>query len=872
MTVQRDVPGGSEMDHEASEGSNLVFAELRKVEEEIERLGFSLQETSTHVRQRSAEHLHLDVQVADLGLKLDSLHQSAQQKQEELSRACQVVEKVVQECESTVHENERIAHQLSVMSSRAMSLERELSSHHDMISRVRAATQRIVKAWEWDTETAAAQPIDYGNLLAGILELGQCMDFLAAHQEIPGRVVRALESLSKFYAGTDETGTRTRVSNEVVSQMDELLVKAIHDADKIAESLHQALRSVQESKRPTSMDHTELLNVKHKLEVENANLENKLKSMEADLARNLDVAINDEVVELRKYVQKLVEESKNLAEDGNLYREEIRKCEVSKRTLSDQVQVLEGVNQNLTQQNQSLRDHMESVRADLESRFFVSENNRRQLDIELKLVEAENARLNEEVKRLNSAVSNERKARVEAGDIWEGMTVGGEVHGTSKQPDLQAHNSYVESVNDLKAKLDASKAEAMQQRKEINELRTALDRSRESLRAAQEELRALQQTRVAQTFPDDQVAERERMTRIRSLQKENAECHAQLNQLSKEVVGLTDALEMVTKRAQDKDRKYIELQAKMDKIIRVASLVDPQLALDHQFSKVKPTKTKQKRRTQPAFTKAPPHSLATPLSSAGLNGTPGRPKRVENLIADVEGVYGRPRMAHNGVQRRPQSARARMELEVERMPGNRMEGGGEEGGYEYGRRLNRPLSANSGRYYRGDDVIYPPHLHEESLRDHGAQLDSRGSAQEFAAQGIDVFGTLRPLSHFLQSVREGSIIDETPICILVEYCNSEKHARRYDIQQYQLLYERLCSCLLEELRGKKFTVVGNRASGSTHAPEVEPRPGAFEIYVEWQDAMGDTNTVLLFSKLERMQYPNPETLATRIRTMLEERV
>ncbi|EKX34400.1 hypothetical protein GUITHDRAFT_155742, partial [Guillardia theta CCMP2712] len=332
------------------------------------------------------------------------------------------------------------------------------------------------------------------------------------------------------------------------------------------------------------------------------------------------------------------------------------------------------------------------------------------------------------------------------------MQGGDHVMGGGKEEELRSQISYLENnLSEVNALLDASKAESISKQKEITELRSALDRTKESLQAAQEEVKALQQNRSSQVFPDDQLAERERMTRIRSLQKENAECHAQLNQLSKEVVGLTDALEMVTKRAQDKDRKYLELQAKMDKIIRVASLVDPQLALDHQFSKVKPPKSKPKRKLQPSSSRGPSHSLSTPVNPAGLNGTPGRPKRVESLLTDLEDVYGRPRVAHNGVQRRPQSARARMELQVERTTGNRMEGGQEDGGFDYGRRLNRPLSANSGRYYRGDDGI-PHQLYEDNLRDSGPPMDSRGSAQDFAAQGIDVFGTLRPFSHLLQSV------------------------------------------------------------------------------------------------------------------------
>ena len=68
------------------------------------------------------------------------------------------------------------------------------------------------------------------------------------------------------------------------------------------------------------------------------------------------------------------------------------------------------------------------------------------------------------------------------------------------------------------------------------------------------------------------------------------------------------------------------------------------------------------------------------------------------------------------------------------------------------------------------------------------------------------------------------------------------------------------------MRGRYFTISSNKESGNRNALDVEPRAGAFEIYVEWSDAkVGNVNAVVLFSKLETLRYPNPANVAARLR-------
>jgi len=56
--------------------------------------------------------------------------------------------------------------------------------------------------------------------------------------------------------------------------------------------------------------------------------------------------------------------------------------------------------------------------------------------------------------------------------------------------------------------------------------------------------------------------------RVRSLLRENAECHAQIRLLGAEVVGLSEALEIVTKRAHDGEAKSAQIQNQVEYVTR----------------------------------------------------------------------------------------------------------------------------------------------------------------------------------------------------------------------------------------------------------------------------------------------------------------
>jgi hypothetical protein len=406
----------------------------------------------------------------------------------------------------------------------------------------------------------------------------------------------------------------------------------------------------------------------------------------------------------------------------------------------------------------------------------------------------------------------------------------------------------------------------------------------------------------------------ERNVRMRQLLKENAEWRAQVRQLSTEVVGLTEALEMVTKRAQDKDAKHAELQKKTDRILRLAGLVDPALAIEAQqngapvVSKKKKIKGTSRARNMSA---SPARGRSPPRASDIAGGTPPRYAResIQSSTAWQDGVppssylddpnlfpvvlprrtEGTLRPSSAGRQR-PHSARARIEM-LDQDNGVRIgaqHAWGETNGVgrrmEYlppatrmgeplgtvseirGMQARRPLSATAAQ--NG-----PPRPPETPPPTGGSAKSWRLTPQDRGGEGfmsvMPAEHTLRPFSHFVRAVQDGTITTLTPMRIIVEVCNSEHYSRRHDIIRYQQLYDKVAAAMYDHLRGRVVLVCPNGKGGSAgDSAQFEPRPGAFEVCVEWSGKDGATHTVVLFSKLETMRYPNPAQLAARLNTVL----
>jgi chromosome segregation ATPase len=147
-------------------------------------------------------------------------------------------------------------------------------------------------------------------------------------------------------------------------------------------------------------------------------------------------------------------------------------------------------------------------------------------------------------------------------------------------------------VHELQDALDAAGPNALAADADRAAARGALrdaqgeaDREREARRALQARLDSvteeLRELRLKEAAPGKQRERGEEhggggsggdntqlQMRVRSLLRENAECHAQIRLLGAEVVGLSEALEIVTKRAQDGEVKRAQIQSQVEFVTR----------------------------------------------------------------------------------------------------------------------------------------------------------------------------------------------------------------------------------------------------------------------------------------------------------------
>lgn len=676
---------------------------------------------------------------------------------------------------------------------------------------------------------------------------------------------------------------------------------------------------------------------------------------------------------LTRDVKRLVETGRELGEEGRRQREELRNAEFIKRELSDKVQLLEAevarLRENMTTSHSS--QFSETARTELESKYIDSESRRQSLEVDMKLAHAERQRLRQEVERLARELNEERMSvnRLQQDLELLNLRSTGSFIGSparergGRDSDARLRESE-DRVRQLQDELEAvrmrpgSEHNTASLRQEVGQLRQDLHASERSRRSLEEQLNAQQQQHVRSVRNDDADVERygsgddalfaegtesgkveelrkvchERNVRIRQLLKEKAECHAQVRQLSAEVVGLTEALELVTKRAKDKDVRHTELQAKMEKIVRLAGLVDPLLALDARAGPmlVGPRKKKFKSKTtsksarqpSPIYSRAE-HSLTPPRPrpdglttnqlarmEAWQDALSMQPTRHESPILNAA-PPSRPYGMQIGGRLRPQSARARIQdWEQDQSSAGMAPFEARQEYYPQRVSQQRPLSSPSRRPAVGEKdwvsnassdysnmppalAPYPP---ANPPRARPPPMDVRGlnsatssyrpspavrtvsdedrqdrdrDAAHYPPQTQGFVGNMRPFSFLVKCVKEGSVTAQTELRIVIEYCNSEHYSRRHDIGRYQQIYDRVTASLRENLRGRYFTITCNKDSGNRNAIDVEPRAGSFEIYVEWSDAKaGVVNAVVLFSKLESMRYPNPGNVAARLRAVL----
>jgi chromosome segregation ATPase len=790
------------------------------------------------------------------------------------------------------------------------------------------------------------------------LELAQARSKLAQVEKELVTLKGAMETLDKERAQAADTASaavkelndmKTRTAN--VENKLEVAVAQAQAADSNVASLEAQLAAKTTEVQSLSARAAELqgmlsdakaselgarANEEGALKARIAELEGELAEAEGRLASNNGVdALQQQVTALTRDVKQLVETGRELGEEGRRQREELRQAQSVKAELTDNLLSAQAEVARLREQKTSHSTHSESARSALESRYLESESKRQNLEVDMKLAIAERTRLREEVERLSKEVTDERVQVNRLHHELENERLRS-TGSFAASPSRQTSPSHVD--REMERRLRESEERCRELQDELYELKARsgsdlghydsppdVSGLRQELARREEEVRDLQQQlasarhhgkddwgaheRYASDRESGQLSEgtgcslcHERNIRIRTLLKDKAECHAQVRQLSSEVVGLTEALEMLTMRAKEKDSRHHELQAKMEKIVRLAGLVDPLLALDARagpMEKGGPRKKKLRakggakstRQPSPAYSReerslTPPRRHMDQLRSEAwqdiLSSQP-------NMMVPIAGAApARPTNVQMTAGRpRPQSARARMEdwerqvsagmpFSMAHQVDTRQEY------YPERATMQRPMSANAS----SDSANLAPYPPSNPPR-RPAPLDVRGQnsaystarpspaisngpdSAHYPSQTQGFVGNMRPFSYLVKCVKEGSITPQTELRIVIEYCNSEHYSRRHDIARYQHIFDRVTTSLRDNLRGRYFTISCNKESGNRNALDVEPRAGAFEIYVEWSDAKaGSVNAVVLFSKLETLRYPNPANVAARLRAVL----
>ena len=929
--------------------------ELEETKEKLDEAGFVQRETQTASQQYVAS---LEAQISTL--------QEAQEGSASAGEATKaVVQGVVQELQSTLAEKsaavEDVTAQLAAKDAQLASQEKDaqvalaaLQSKCDELQGLLAKAKEGKAATEKEMEDILAREAKLQGTLDGkTIRITSLEAELARTKEAQGgdAVIAAREvSAAPVGSCSADTARIAQLESELekakeassgsstqhaalVSGLETQLVaaKAVAnqlEADKEAlaaevTALQARLANLEAAAKaapamPTASEEAALKDV--------AALQQKVTELEQELSdaktrlestRGVDV-LQQQVMDLTRDVKRLVETGRELGEEGRRQREDLRQAEVVKRELTDKVVVLEAEVARLREGKTSHSNQWDQTRADLEAKYLDSESRRQNLQVDLKLADAERSRLRTEVERLSVDVNTERLNvhRLEQELEHERLRSTGSLSGSPSRAHeggtalLQAEDRCRQLQDEVLAlKKQLGRGELGEQqfggssgdegvlRGEIRRLRAALQDSEQARRTLEEQRGDVSDVHGRDLGPipivDGQGCRlcNERNMRIRTLLKEKAECHAQVRQLSSEVVGLTEALEMVTRRAQEKDVRHTELQAKMEKIVRLAGLVDPLLALE---ARAEPMKVGLKKKKLRAKGSSKTGRQPSPIHSRGGNSlTPPRRQQAEEAWGAPQGrlpmmAAARPYGAVSGVQvnvgrPRPQSARARIDhwREDGHDPANGFANANARQEYlpsASNSRASRPLSANASSEILGGP--YPPPANSRRPAPLNVRADPNGEYSQpssaysqiqegLPAQEQGFVGNMRPFSYLVKCVKEGSVTAQTELRIVIEYCNSEHYSRRHDIGRYQQIYERVASALREQLRGRIFTISYNKESGHRNAVDVEPRAGAFEVYVEWSDAkVGAVNAVVLFSKLETMRYPNPANVAARLRAVL----
>eukprot|EP00802_Teleaulax_amphioxeia_P000169 Tamp_00169.p1 GENE.Tamp_00169~~Tamp_00169.p1 ORF type:complete len:3645 (+),score=1200.53 Tamp_00169:164-10936(+) len=246
------------------------------------------------------------------------------------------------------------------------------------------------------------------------------------------------------------------------------------------------------------------------------------------------------------------------------------------------------------------RGEWESKNSMLENRLAEVEALRRQAEFDLTRAGQDRSALDAKLSEMGEELAN---ARVRITSLESSLKVaqqGGSESSAMLEERIRDLTSskerYERKYRETQAELKEVQEQLARSGRRVQELQEALDSSigpndSEALRRAEETAARERQSRKAvQAQLDAMNAEYQRLKdshtdsavpsatgpsdtshlqlRVRSLLRENAECHAQIRLLGAEVVGLSEALEIVTKRAHDGESRQAQIQSQVEYVTK----------------------------------------------------------------------------------------------------------------------------------------------------------------------------------------------------------------------------------------------------------------------------------------------------------------
>jgi len=839
------VGDGSELDIEAVEaGSVIVVGRLfpgPQVEETAAEVVAGLQaqasdEASALRQHPGTKHVFkvelvpdtLEASEAELSkVKADSAAAAAQVTSltEELAATKATLASLEDRAKSAESEAAKVAEGEAAAQAKAVDLE----------ERLKTAEEKLVEAEKKVSEAEAAAAATLGAKGAALEQAKNDAEAKAAEFEAKAKEAeeRAKTAETELASKVETSAATAAKAAELDAKLADLDAKLAASDAKAAEG-KAALEAAETQVAQLKADLAAALDAKAKAKAQvEAEMEEATTRLKAEVKR-LTEQEAEGLANMREHVQtvaKLEAQVSNLKLQAEGYQEAVAQGKKEREALYDASQAAQREADQIRSQKRDVEGQVESLRTKLQTAEMARDS-------------ATDAK-----QRLEAALRDEESERKRLAALAQSLE---SQHSSANAGAAAAAAAATAALGIAQRDAQSAREEVSQLHKKVSELEHSLHverRAKDDIQAhAQRDIaaRAELESNLARMRNElRQYRESGTGGMVEQLKEENAASHAQIHQLSNEVLGLTKALEEVTKKAQLHCTEAANLQGRIRRAEERAA-----------------------RRRAPVRHNTPPpprpqyHSsnLSEASGVGSDNGTDfdiaDESERVPYTGAS-SGAAARGSGPTPGARPRPQSARARMEKALVSPP----RPAGPHGVYD------SPPGMGSGAdrmNYTGAQGTGAPRTRPNSAR---ARLGVVAKPRPRREYGDDAL----PFHALVRAVEDGELTQSTPIDIVVEYCMDcylHDSSLRHDPAKYAKCLRLVDLSLKDCLQAYKWRLVPNPPDQNDDG---RPRLGAFEIFAEWPDGHGDVTRVVVFSKLESLCFPNSHRVAQRLAVALENR-